>query len=163
MTNDHPITSLTVAELGALNDYDLGTTDWFVVAQSRIDGFAEATDDHQWIHVDAERAAAGPFGATIAHGYLTLSLVPRLLEQLLVVTDQSSGTNYGIDRIRFTHAVPVDSEIRLAGRIVESSLSTDGATARYRIAVRVEIRGVDKPAMVGETIYLASTSTMATT
>lgn len=155
MTASQP-TSLTVAELAQTGERDLGATDWFRISQTRIDGFADATEDHQWIHVDAERAATGPFGATIAHGYLTLSLVPYLLDQLLVITDQTQGTNYGIDRVRFTHAVPVDSEIRLAATVVEASLLPDGATVRYRVKVRVDIRGVEKPAMVGETIYLAS-------
>jgi acyl dehydratase len=86
----------TVAELAALGPRDLGATDWLTIDQKRVDQFADATDDHQWIHVDPVRTATGPFGSTIAHGYLTLSLAPRLLEQLLTISDQVRGTNYGL-------------------------------------------------------------------
>ena len=117
--------AVTVAELPAAGERDLGETDWLVVEQNRVDQFAGATDDYQWIHVDPAQAATGPFGSTIAHGYLTLALVPRLLEQLLVVSDQVRGTNYGLDRVRFTSPVPVGSAIRLAAQLVEAWLRED--------------------------------------
>lgn len=145
--------ALTVAELSVSENRDLGRSDWLVVDQPRVDTFADATNDHQWIHVDLDRAAAGPFGTTIAHGYLTLALVPRLLDQLLVVSDEARGTNYGLERVRFTSPVRVGSAIRLAAELVEAKLREDGGV-RYKVAVRVEVRGQERPAMVGESIYL---------
>jgi len=147
----------TVADLGALDRADLGVTDWYRIGQGRVDTFAEATEDRQWIHVDSERAASGPYGTTIAHGYLTLSLLPHLVGQLIEVTDQVRGTNYGLDRVRFTNPVPVGSDIRLAGEIVESRVRVDGGV-QYKIAVRIEIFGQERPAMVGEVIYLTYSS-----
>ena len=94
---------ITVAELAETKDLDLGSSPWRRLVQDRIDTFATATDDHQWIHVDPERAAEGPFGRTIAHGYLTLSLVPSLLKQLMVITDHGRGTNYGRTRCASPH------------------------------------------------------------
>lgn len=146
--------TLTVAELAEAGGRDLGVSDWLRVDQRRVGLFAHATDDHQWIHVDPERAAAGPFGRTIAHGYLTLSLVPRLLEQLLVVSDQVRGANYGLERVRFTSPVPVGSSIRLAAQLAEAQRREDGGV-QFRITIRVEIDGQERPAMVGESIYLA--------
>jgi acyl dehydratase len=100
-----------------------------------------------------ERAAEGPFGTTIAHGYLTLSMVPELLSQILQITNRGSGVNYGMDRIRFLNPVPVDSEIRLTGTLVNAEQRGPGV--RCRVDLVMEIRGVDKPAMVGEFIILA--------
>ena len=117
---------VTVAELRGLGQTDLGESGWLVIDQDRVNGFADVTEDHQWIHVDGERAAQGPFGTTIAHGYLTLSLVPRLLEEVVVVTDQVRGTNYGIDRARFTSPVPVGSRVRLRGRLLDARSRPDG-------------------------------------
>src|SRR5579859_7853961 len=94
---------------------DLGHTDWMEITQDRINRFADATDDHQWIHLDAERAAAGPFGTTIAHGYLTLSLVIPLFHDLLEISGISMGVNYGLDKLRFPSPVKVGSRIRLGG------------------------------------------------
>lgn len=148
-----PVT-LTVAQLAAAGELDLGTTDWLTVDQTRVDLFADATDDHQWIHVDRERATSGPLGTTIAHGYLTLSLVPRLLGRLLTVQDKQRGVNYGIDRLRFTGPVPVGADIRLAAQLIGTALRDDGG-AQYRVAIRVDVRGHEKPALVGEAIYLA--------
>lgn len=149
--------NLTVAELGALDHLDLGVSDWYPIEQKRVDIFADATDDHQWIHVDTERAESGPFGTTIAHGYLTLALLPHLIAQLLTVTDQARGTNYGVEKIRFTNPVPVGSDIRLAAEIVLSRVREDGGV-QYNVSVRVEIQGHDRPALVGESIYLAYTA-----
>jgi len=144
---------ITVAELAEARDLDLGSSPWQRVEQARIDTFADATDDHQWIHVDPERAADGPFGRTIAHGYLTLSLVPSMLKQLMVITDHGRGTNYGLEKVRFTAPVLVDAEIRLSASVPEGVRRDDGGV-QYRVALRVEVRGQERPAMVGESIYL---------
>jgi acyl dehydratase len=144
---------ITVAELAEAKDLDLGSSPWQRMEQQRIDTFATATDDHQWIHVDPERAADGPFGGTIAHGYLTLSLVPVLLKQLMTITDHGRGTNYGLEKVRFTAPVPVDSEIRLSATIPEGVRRDDGGV-QYRVALKIEINGQERPAMVGESIYL---------
>lgn len=145
---------VTVAELATMAGVDLGATDWTTIDQDRINLFADATDDHQWIHVDPERAAAGPFGRTIAHGYLTLALVPRLLESLLTITDQARGTNYGLERVRFTNPVPVGSRVRMAAEIAAATQREDGGV-QYTVSVRVDIEGQERPAMIGQTVYLA--------
>ena len=145
---------VTVEELRGLGETPLGESDWLVIDQDRVNGFADVTDDHQWIHIDQERAAQGPFGTTIAHGYLTLSLIPRLLKELLVVTDQVRGTNYGIDRARFTSPVPVGSRVRLSGCLVEVRPRPDGGLL-YKVGVELQVDGQERPALVAETIYLA--------
>lgn len=129
---------------------DLGTTDWLEITQERVDTFADATGDHQWIHVDPERAAAGPFGATIAHGYLTLALVNTFLPDLLEVRNVSMGVNYGTDRTRFPAPVPVGSRIR--GRAELSGAEEVKGGVQARVTVTVEIEGHDRPACVVETI-----------
>jgi acyl dehydratase len=144
---------ITVAELSGVHDLDLGASPWMELTQERVDTFAEATDDHQWVHVDAERAADGPFGGTIAHGYLTLSLVPALLKKLMVITDHGRGANYGLEKVRFTSVVPVGAEVRLAATITEATKRDDGGV-QYRVALRIEILGEERPAMVGESIYV---------
>ncbi len=145
-------TELTLAELESTAERDLGATDWVRIDQERVDLFADATGDHQWIHVDRERAAAGPFGGTIAHGYLSLSLLPELLGQLLRITDSRMGINYGTDKVRFTAPVPVGSDVRVAARLLGADRRGEGIL--YRVGVQVEIRDADKPAMVGEVLYL---------
>jgi acyl dehydratase len=144
---------ITVAELAETDGLDLGSSPWQTMAQERVDTFADATDDHQWIHVDPERAAEGPFGGTIAHGYLTLSLVPSLLKELMTITDHGRGTNYGLEKVRFTAPVPVGAEIRLSASVPEATRRDDGGV-QYRVALRIEIKGQERPAMVGESIYL---------
>jgi acyl dehydratase len=144
---------ITVAELAEADGLDLGASPWQPMEQRRVDTFADATDDHQWIHVDPERAAEGPFGGTIAHGYLTLSLVPSLLKQLMRITDHGRGTNYGLDKVRFTAPVPVGSELRLVASVSESRRRDDGGV-QYKVALTVEIKGQGRPAMVAESIYL---------
>src|ERR1700712_5645641 len=144
---------ITVAELAEAEDLDLGVTPWLEMTQERVNTFADATSDHQWIHVDEERSASGPFGGTIAHGYLTLSLVPFLLKQLMVITDHDRGTNYGLEKVRFTSVVPVGSEIRLAATVPGAPRREDGGV-QYRVALRIEVLGQERPAMVGESIYL---------
>ena len=145
-------TELTLAELEDAVERDLGATGWVTIDQRKIDRFAEATGDHQWIHVDPEAAAQGPFGTTVAHGYLSLALIPGLLSELLSVIDARMGINYGIERIRFTAPVPSGSDVRLKARIGSSERRGEGIL--YRLAVEIEIREGDKPALVGEVVYL---------
>lgn len=129
---------------------ELGPTDWVTIDQARIDTFAEATGDDQWIHVDPERAAAGPFGSTIAHGYLTLALTNLFLPELMVVEDISMGVNYGVDKVRFPAPVPVGSRLRAHGVISQVSEIPGGAQAV--VTITVEIDGGTKPACVVESI-----------
>jgi acyl dehydratase len=143
---------LTLEELETAAERDLGATDWVTISQHEIELFADATGDHQWIHVDPEKAAKGPFGTTVAHGYLSLSMIPGLLSQLLRVTDARMGINYGIDKVRFTAPVPSGSEVRLKARINSSERRGEGVL--YRLGVEIEIRGAEKPALVGEVLYL---------
>lgn len=130
---------------------DLGASEWLAVDQARIDLFAEATGDHQWIHVDPERAKDGPFGSTIAHGYLTLSLVNLFLPQIVEVLNISMGVNYGADKLRFPAAVPVGSRIRGRGELVGAE-EVKGGAIQATIRVTVEIEGSDRPALVVDTI-----------
>jgi acyl dehydratase len=146
------LAELTLQQLEQAGERDLGATDWVTVDQRSIDLFAEATGDHQWIHVDPERAADGPFGQTVAHGYLSLSLIPALLEQLLRVSDARMGVNYGIEKVRFTAPVPSGSEVRL--RATLNSAERRGEGVLFRLGVTVEIRDEEKPAVVGEVVYL---------
>ena len=144
------LTVHSAAELLALENRDLGATPWIVVEQSRIDAFAAATDDHQWIHVDVARARHGPFGAPIAHGYLVLSLVSLFLPQLLQVQGASMGINYGCDRLRFPSAVRAGSRIRGCGQIVSAESVTGGVQVKVRMTI--EIEGGSKPACVVDTL-----------
>lgn len=144
---------MTAAELLEAGERDLGESRWMRIDQTRIDLFADATDDHQWIHVDPQRAKDGPFGTTVAHGYLTLSLLPRFLEDVLAITDEVRGTNYGVDRARFTSPVPEGSELRIRGTLRSATARDDGGV-QYRVGFDLEIRGQERPALVGEVIYL---------
>ncbi|HMO69951.1 MAG TPA: MaoC family dehydratase [Novosphingobium sp.] len=128
----------------------LGPSDWLMIAQDRVDGFAEVTEDRQWIHVDAERAKDGPFGGTIAHGYLTMSLVNHFLPQLIEVRGFSHAVNVGADRLRFLNPVRVGARIRGTGEIV--SVETIKGAVQSIVRVTVEIDGEDKPACVVDTI-----------
>lgn len=130
---------------------DLGASEWIEIAQERIDQFADATGDHQWIHVDPERAKAGPFGTTIAHGYLTMSLVNLFLPQILEVQNVSMGVNYGADKLRFPATVPVGSKIRGRGELVEAE-EVKGGAIQAKVRVTVEIEGGERPACVVDTI-----------
>ncbi len=132
---------------------DLGPSPWLAIDQDRIDAFAAATGDHQWIHVDADRAETGPFGRTIAHGYLTLSMVPQLLTEILHVTGRSSGVNYGMEKVRFINPVREGSRIRMIGSILAATPRAGGM--QYRLKLVIELEGAEKPAMVGEFIVLA--------
>jgi acyl dehydratase len=146
-------TTLTLAELAESQDRDLGVSSWHTITQEQIDMFAEATGDHQWIHVDPERAKDGPFGTTIAHGLLTLSLLPQFTFELLSISDSAMGVNYGLDRVRFTSPVPVGSRVRAKGKLVSSE--PKGGGLLNRVAIEVEIEGQEKPAMIGESLFLA--------
>ncbi|MFC9842847.1 MaoC family dehydratase [Streptomyces sp. NPDC060223] len=145
-------TATGLDEIKALAGADLGRTDWLQITQDRVNTFADATDDHQWIHTDPERAATGPFGAPIAHGYLTLSLIIPLFGQLLAVEGTSMSINYGLDKVRFPHPVKVGAKIRLHGT-VESVEEARGNGVEMRLTFTVEIEGADKPACVAQAIY----------
>jgi acyl dehydratase len=145
-------TTLTLEELEQAGERDLGVTDWVTLDQERINVFASATGDHQWIHVDPELAAQGPFGGTIAHGYLSLSLLPGLLPEVMTVEGARMGINYGIDRVRFTAPVPVNSQVRLKAKLVSAERRGEGVL--YKLGVEVEIKDAEKPALVGEVLYL---------
>lgn len=139
-------------ELAAAKGEQLGHGDWLEVTQDRIDQFADATGDHQWIHVDTDRAKDGPFGTTIAHGYLTLSLIPMLGKQIYQVNGITMGINYGLGKVRFPSVVPVGSRVRAGAELVDVSDRPQGKQATVRLTV--EIEGGDKPACVAETIVL---------
>ena len=138
--------------LKALAGTDLGHTRWLEITQERVNAFADATDDHQWIHVDRERAAAGPFGLTIAHGFLTLSLIIPLFGELLEVKGVSMGINYGLNRVRFPAPVPVGSKIRMAGQL--GAAEDAGVNAVQAVVdFTIEVEGSDKPACVAQGVY----------
>jgi acyl dehydratase len=129
---------------------ELAASDWISVDQARIDRFAEATGDHQWIHVDAERAAAGPFGATIAHGFLTLSLLPLMSETAFAVDDARMGVNYGLNRVRFPHPVRAGSRVRGHFKLLAYEPLDGGA--QLTVEVTMEIEGQAKPACVAQSV-----------
>lgn len=129
----------------------LGVTEWMTIEQQRVDTFAEATGDHQWIHVDPTKAKAGPFGGTIAHGYLTLSLVNYFLPQLMSVENLQMGVNYGCDRVRFPAAVRVGARIRGSGEITQVETMANGSV-QVVVRVAVEVEGSDRPGCVVDTI-----------
>jgi acyl dehydratase len=139
-------------DLAAAVGTHLGFSDWLTVDQHRIDTFADATGDHQWIHVDRELAAAGPFGTTIAHGFLTLSLVPYLLRDLVDYPAWPVRINYGSDRVRFLAPVPVGSRVRAGAELV--AFRPSGTGTQVTVSVTVEIDGSDKPALVAQTLTL---------
>lgn len=137
-------------ELQAAVGEHLGYSDWVEIDQKRIDLFAEATGDHQWIHVDPEKAKAGPFGTTIAHGYLTLSLIPMLVWQIYTVEGTKMGVNYGCNKVRFPAPVPVGSRVRAGVELVSV---TPGSGGQQVVAlVTIEREGADRPACVAETV-----------
>jgi len=137
-------------EFVAAEGAELGPTDWLEVTQDRVNLFADATDDHQWIHVDPERAANGPFGGTIAHGLLTLSLLPHFTHQLYTVDNIAMAINYGYNKVRFITPVRVGAKIRARAQIAKVD-QLDGAV-QATVTVTVEIDGSDKPAAVVESI-----------
>lgn len=132
-------------------DTDLGESSWIEITQEDIDTFADATRDHQWIHVDPEHAAKGPFGSTIAHGYLTLGLVIPLWSELLQVENVGMSVNYGLNKLRFPAPVPVGSRIRLVGRLASATEVPGGVQVTADLTM--EIEGSTKPALAAEAVY----------
>jgi len=145
------MTRIDFAELPTLVGRDLGFSEYRIVTQEQVNAFADATDDHQWIHVDPERAASGPFGAPIAHGFLTLSLAIAFWTELLEVDGVTTKVNYGLDKVRFPAPVPVGSRIRMSAVVAEVAEVPGG----YQLAVdqTVEIDGSAKPAVVARGLY----------
>jgi len=129
----------------------LGFSEWHEVTQEQVNQFAEATGDHQWIHVDVERAKAGPFGGPIAHGYLTLSLAPALLDEVLHVSEVAMGINYGLNKLRFPSPVPVGSKVRAGATLAEVEDVAGGV--QVALVVTFEIEGATKPACVAEILF----------
>ncbi|MFY2788018.1 MaoC family dehydratase [Rhodococcus sp. MALMAid1271] len=143
----------TLAELKSLEGTELGTSSWIEVAQPRIDTFADATDDHQWIHVDPERAKAhSPFGGPIAHGYLTLSLIIPMWEEVLVVDDVTTKINYGLNKVRFTNPVPAGGRVRLSATLKSYEELPNGG-AQLTVDAKIELEGSERPAVVVEALY----------
>ena len=134
---------------GAVGEH-LGVSEWHTVTQEQIDLFADATGDHQWIHVDPHKAAKGPFGSTVAHGYLTVSLIPRLATEIFEVRGLRMAVNYGSNKVRFPSPVPADSRIRASAELVAVTRGASGAQATVRVTV--ERDGSDKPACVAEVV-----------
>ena len=144
-------TSGLVTDMAGLREHigtHLGYTEWSVMEQEQVDRFADVTDDHNYIHVDVERAKSSPFGGTIAHGYLTLSLVAPITMQLLQVTDAKTGVNYGLDRVRFPAPLPVGAHWRGGAEILQVDEIGGGLQAKLRATV--EVKGSEKPALVAE-------------
>ncbi|WP_051022243.1 MaoC family dehydratase [Nocardia pneumoniae] len=144
------MTDFTMETLRTATGAELGVSDWIEIDQRRIDAFADATEDRQWIHVDPERAAAGPYGTTIAHGYLTLSLLPPIIGQIFRIADAAARINYGVNKIRFPAPVPSGSRIR--GRARLASVEEVAGGLQVILAVTVEREGGDKPVCVAETV-----------
>jgi len=141
----------SLAELAPLVGQDVATSDWITMTQQQVNLFAEATGDHQWIHVDEERARAGPFGAPIAHGFLTLALMPKFFENAIEIRNTRVSVNYGLNRVRFTAPVPVGSRLRAVMRLIEHRpVENDGVQMTWQVTVERE--GSDKPVCIAETV-----------
>lgn len=140
-----------LGDLKSMVGEELAVSNWFTVDQSRINQFADATGDHQWIHVDPDRSAAGPFGATIAHGFLTLAMLPLFIQDALRFEDVRMSVNYGLNRVRFTSPVPVGSELRARFRLVGLE-DVAGNGMQVTMEAVIERKGSDKPVCVAETI-----------
>jgi acyl dehydratase len=145
-------TFASLDEFVAAEGESLGHSEWHEITQEQVNAFADATGDHQWIHVDLERAASGPFGTTIAHGYLTLSMLPVLMMETFRVEGLTMGINYGLDRVRFPAPVPVGSRIRAEATLTEVKQTHLGSLAHIRM--RVEVEGQSKAACVADTLSL---------
>lgn len=142
----------SLEDIEAAIGVELGPTDWLEITQERIDAFADATGDQQWIHVDPDRASSGPFGRTVAHGYLTLSLIPLLVGQLLSYETGGARLNYGLNKVRFPRPLPVGARVRARAMIVDVGDVPAGTQVVTRATI--EIDGEDKPACVAETVVL---------
>lgn len=141
----------SLAELSALVGQEVAVSDWIPITQEQVNLFAEATGDHQWIHVDVEKAKAGPFGAPIAHGFLTLSLVPRFFESALTINNTRMGVNYGLNKVRFTSPVPVGSRLRAAMTLLACEpIENGGMQMTWKVSIERE--GVAKPVCIAESI-----------
>ncbi len=145
------MTTLDLADLASHVGEHLGYSPYHTVTQAQVDLFADATGDHQWIHQDVARASAGPFGGTIAHGYLTLSLLPVLLGQIWQVTGVGMGVNYGANRVRFPAPVPVGADVRAGATLVEVSPLEGGL--QVVLDVQVQVRDAAKPSLVAQVLY----------
>jgi len=147
----HTTTTVAYADVAGLAGTDLGSTDWLEITQDRVDRFADATDDHQWIHVDPERAKEGPFGAPIAHGFLTLSLAVKFWTELLDVTGVTTKVNYGLDKVRFVSPVKVGARVRMSAIVAEVAEVPGG----YQLTVdqTIELEGAPKPAVIARGLY----------
>ncbi len=141
----------SIEDLEAAIGDEIGPSDWLEVTQERVNLFADATGDHQWIHVDPERARSGPFGSTIAHGFLTLSLLPHFTAQLRAMTNVRMAVNYGLNKVRFPAPVPVGSRVRATSSVLTVD-RLDAQSAQVVTRVSVEIEGAGKPACVAETV-----------
>jgi acyl dehydratase len=141
----------SVADLAAAAGETIGQSDWVTITQEDVNLFADATGDHQWIHVDPERAAAGPFGKTIAHGYMTLALLPRLQQQMYTVNGIKLAINYGLNKVRFPAPVPVGSKVRAQSSLVSVDDLGNGAV-QATVSTTVEVEGSPKPACVAESL-----------
>ncbi|MBZ6105248.1 MaoC family dehydratase [Streptomyces olivaceus] len=145
-------TARGIEGLTSLAGRDLGRTDWLEITQERVNTFADATDDHQWIHTDPKKAKEGPFKGPIAHGYLTLSLIIPMFGDLLEISGISMSVNYGLEKVRFPSPVPVGAKIRLHG-VVDSVEEVKGDGVQMGVAFTVEVEGVEKPACVAQAVY----------
>jgi acyl dehydratase len=137
-------------DLHSLVGQEIGSSSWVDVTQDQIDGFADVTGDHQWIHTDPERAASGPFGTTIAHGYLTLALLVPLLEEVLVIENRTSSINYGLDKVRFPAPVPSGSRLRLTATLAEATNVDSGVQVKVDCVVQID--GQERPACVARAV-----------
>ena len=141
----------TLAELAACTGQEVAVSDWITITQHQVNLFAEATGDHQWIHVDPEKASAGPFGGPIAHGFLTLSLLPRFFESSFQITGSRMGVNYGLNKVRFTAPVPVGSRLRARMKLLTAeAIDNDGMQMSW--GVTVEREGSAKPVCIAESL-----------
>jgi acyl dehydratase len=141
----------TLAELAACTGQEIAVSDWITITQQQVNLFAEATGDHQWIHVDVEKATAGPFGGPIAHGFLTLSLLPRFFESSFEITGSRMGVNYGLNKVRFTAPVPVGSRLRARMKLLATeAIAGDGMQMTWEVTVERE--GSAKPVCVAESL-----------
>jgi acyl dehydratase len=141
----------SLSELPALVGHEVAVSDWLTVTQEQVNLFAQATSDHQWIHVDVERAKAGPFGAPIAHGFLTLSLIPKFFETSMEIRNSRMGVNYGLNKVRFTSPVPVGSRLRARMKLLScEAIENQGVQMAW--LVTVEREGGDKPVCIAESL-----------
>jgi len=141
----------TLSDLAACTGQEVAVSDWLTITQQQINRFADATGDHQWIHVDPEKAAAGPFGATIAHGFLTLSLLPAFFESSMEILGSRMGVNYGLNKVRFMAPVRVGSRLRARMKLLSAEpIAGDGLQMAWQVTV--ELEGSDKPVCVAESL-----------